>query len=183
MSYDELCLKATLAHIFSFTIFYVYGKLPLLKDEPGYRILVGPYSLKALIIAGVLAGLFYSLPGLILLAFLWDLIPNKVRRKAFLPLWGSVVILLSTLVYALMGYIYETTHAWLVYSNEPATRVFSYAGKLISSFIVVSIIGSLIVIILDYGIRRLMKGHGVPKRRNMVNKGQNINRNKEPRLN
>jgi len=165
MNYDELCIKVIAANVLSFALFYTRGKLPLLGDKAGFRIIVGPFSLKAAITAGILAGLLYSLPGLIIIAFFWDVIPKKARRTWSLLVWNIVVIILSLFSYAIMGYVYESTHAWLVYSNEPPTRVFHYTMVFIAPFILISIIGSLTILGLEYAIRRVITSYGTIKLR------------------
>ena len=165
MNYDELCVKIIIANVLSFALFYVRGKLPLLENKAGFRIIVGPFSLRAAITAGILAGLLYSLPGLIIIAFFWEAVPEKARKTWSLLIWNIIVIILSLISYAIMGYVYESTRAWLVYSNEPPTRVFRYTMIFVVPFILVSIIGSLAVLGLEYAIRRVITSYGVTKPR------------------
>ena len=179
MNYDELCVKIIIANVLSFALFYVRGKLPLLENKAGFRIIVGPFSLRAAITAGILAGLLYSLPGLIIIAFFWEAVPEKARKTWSLLIWNIIVIILSLISYAIMGYVYESTHAWLVYSNEPPTRVFRYTMIFVVPFILVSIIGSLAVLGLEYAIRRVITSYGVTKPRKSSANRESDKSNKE----
>ena len=138
----------------------------LLGREVGVRVsrvIIGEASLRARLLAGLLAGIFFAVPGLLIISCVWSHIPERERAPERLPLWSVLAVLISVYMYAFLGLVYESLHPRLVYSHEPPTRVFVYATSLAIPLAILALISALTVLAAEILLRRVL--HGVRQRR------------------
>jgi len=88
-----------------------------------------------------MAALLYTLPGLIVVLSIWDVIPEKGKNYIFLLLYDLLVVVISILIYVILGIIYEKRYPELIYTHESPLRVSYYALGVSPLLVISSLIG------------------------------------------
>ncbi len=83
----------------------------------------------------------------------WERLKESFRRAYLLPLWDVVTLLLSLVVYTVLGIMYEASHPLVVYTREPPTRVGVYLMGQLPLIGGASLLGVLLLIVGESFLR------------------------------
>ena len=149
MGYNDLTAKVIIGSVIGFSMAYF-----LKIGDFFVGTLIFSSSWLEVVIGGVMAGLLYTLPGLIILLSLWDKLPGRWRRRELLPLWTIIAISTSLTIYIALGMVYEGLHPTLIYSHEPPSRVALYALRIFPFAGISSLMGIGLIMIVEAIVSR-----------------------------
>ena len=156
ISLERFALITFFSTMITLLLYYVLlGRMPFVNIILRFSRII---HVSTLLIASFIGAVMYTAIGLLVLSFIWERIPTRLKTRFLIPLWILITFLISVTFYAISGFIYELK----IYPTENPFRVFKYAFKVFIGLTPTIILGLPPTLMAEYIIVTLMsisRGH------------------------
>ncbi|RLF22739.1 MAG: hypothetical protein DRN15_08205 [Thermoprotei archaeon] len=148
MGYEALSLMVMLGNTMGFTLtYFLMGR--------AWKWTFPKATEASIVMAGIMSGLLFSLPGLIILLLLWDILPKRVKVYKLAPAWTPLTTCITLAVLFAAGLCYES-----LVLRRGIWSLLRYAFSESPRIICASLLGSALLAIVIVALDRLRVFHG-----------------------